>query len=396
MATKCAVDIKKDIVDKATEILVKGGAEVQGDVGFFPNPSNSTKVINGVNKEFNSLVVKESEKGSFTIDPSDRLVDAYFEAYKIENPTEFNNEPINKVKYKFKSFDISDNNIAKIRILFNKLKDTDIFWKKIQQDFQIPKDQLELIRQQEGSNFDEKLVSFLASYSYTIEINTATTNKKLGDDLYKLDNNSSIGRDPNGGLYILEKGPNPLEDTHTYISEKEVIDIMGETGYKQFLFNQTKNNTDYYSDLTVPGGTNYTENEIATPAITPSIKGHAQFATDQGIGWFRSDDKVVANEIIQEFVIVNIEGTDIEAGPFTDRVEVERYALQNNIDFSRITISATSGGKISGSIRRILEVQSDWAQKIRKSSEPDINVKYDIQQIINDLQKSGDLKIDCN
>ena len=46
-----------------------------------------------------------------------------------------------------------------------------------------------------------------------------------------------------------------------------------------------------YSYLTVPGGTNYTENEIATPAITPSIKGHAAFSTDSGIGWFRTDDK---------------------------------------------------------------------------------------------------------
>ena len=46
--------------------------------------------------------------------------------------------------------------------------------------------------------------------------------------------------------------------------------------------------------------------------------------------------------------------------------------------------------------RRILEVQSDWGQKQRKSIEADINVKYNIEQIIKDLQTSGDLKINCD
>ena len=48
--------------------------------------------------------------------------------------------------------------------------------------------------------------------------------------------------------------------------------------------------TQIYSNLTVPGGTNYTEQEIATPEITPNIKGHAAFSTAKGIGWFRSDE----------------------------------------------------------------------------------------------------------
>jgi hypothetical protein len=137
-------------------------------------------------------------------------------------------------------------------------------------------------------------------------------------------------------------------------------------------FKPSLENTQYYSNLTVPGGTNYTENEIATPGITPSIKGHAQFATDKGIGWFRSDDKTDDSE----------------------KAELERIAKELNADISDIT----PYGKTTNATktRRILEVQSDWGQKQRKSSEPDINVKYDIQQIINDLEKSGDLKIDCN
>lgn len=48
--------------------------------------------------------------------------------------------------------------------------------------------------------------------------------------------------------------------------------------------------TDYYKNLTVPGGTNYKEMEIKTPGVKAAKKGHANFATDEGIGWYRVDD----------------------------------------------------------------------------------------------------------
>jgi hypothetical protein len=51
--------------------------------------------------------------------------------------------------------------------------------------------------------------------------------------------------------------------------------------------------TRIYEKMSVPGGTNYRENEIRTPGIIPAITGHAQFATKEGIGWFRSDEMEV-------------------------------------------------------------------------------------------------------
>lgn len=54
--------------------------------------------------------------------------------------------------------------------------------------------------------------------------------------------------------------------------------------------------SDKYKDLTVPGGTNYTEVEISTPNIKADIKGHAAFATDKGIGWYRVDTEVKGQE----------------------------------------------------------------------------------------------------
>ena len=82
---KCSVDIKKDIVSAVSKKLTREGAVIDGDVGYFPNPNIASAAINSVNKEFDSLVVKESEKGSFFIDPSDQLVNIYLDAYNRED-----------------------------------------------------------------------------------------------------------------------------------------------------------------------------------------------------------------------------------------------------------------------------------------------------------------------
>lgn len=73
--------------------------------------------------------------------------------------------------------------------------------------------------------------------------------------------------------------------------ENTPIEEMSNAEFEYYANLQEALPTQHYSDLTVPGGTNYTENEISTPTITYSIKGHAQFATNKGIGWFRSDDR---------------------------------------------------------------------------------------------------------
>lgn len=104
---------------------------------------------------------------------------------------------------------------------------------KILTELQIPKEQKEIIKDLGLTDPGEILATLLAEYTQPVEINISKTNDEA--------------------------------------------------------FSQS--NTQYYSNLTASGGTNYTENEIATPAITPNIKGHATFSTDSGIGWFRSDEK---------------------------------------------------------------------------------------------------------
>jgi hypothetical protein len=187
---------------------------------------------------------------------------------------------------------------------------------KILNELQVPKEQQELIKSFNTRNREEIITSLLANYSYTIEISTAK--EKLTPEYL------NYNKDPFAG--------------------DEVIEV--------------EKLTNYYANLTVPGGTNYTENEIATPAITPSIKGHAQFATDKGIGWFRSDDK---------------------AGSF--------YEDSSEIDLGGQKIQLEGGIRTTDKVddtktRRILEVQSDLFQKGR-DKENLVNTQQDRNEVFN-------------
>lgn len=176
--------------------------------------------------------------------------------YGIERSFDSKNvqEKLRPVDYALKSIDILKS--PKADEIFRKGDKNNWSLDKILQELQIPKEQQELIKSFNTRNREEILTSLLANYSYTIEVNTA---KEL-----------------------------PFRDEHAEFGESQFSkEELKEMGWKEPQIQPTQ----YYSNLTVPGGTNYTENEIATPAITPSIKGHAQFSTDNGIGWFRSDDK---------------------------------------------------------------------------------------------------------
>lgn len=209
---------------------------------------------------------------------------------------------------------------------------------KILSELQIPQEQKQLLLSFNTRNRQELLTNLLANYSYTIEINTA----KEGSGEFKLsphnfyDNFSQYQRE---GKYYMTYADQDGETGEYYQVEKEIT--------KQQFEASEGSPTQYYSNLTVPGGTNYTENEIATPAIIPSIKGHAQFSTDNGIGWFRSDDKLDNSKI------------EINERPI---LGYDEYG--NQFEGALKTYQDTVGGIITKT-RRILEVQSDLFQKGR-------------------------------
>ena len=190
--------------------------------------------------------------------------------------------------------------------------------------------QLELFKEvaKPGMTKDEIAVAIAAAYSYTVDINTATEpieSANVGYDRFTLngDDYSKIDTYRKNGNVITK------EEYNLATEQYKKTENLGDR------------NTQYYSNLSVPGGINYTEQEIATPEITPSIKGHAQFATDQGIGWFRSDEK---------------------AGSF--------YEDNSEIDLGGQKIQIEGGIRTTDKVddtktRRILEVQSDLFQKSR-------------------------------
>jgi len=63
--SKCALDIRYDIIDTVGEKLTLDGAVVEGEMWYFPNPNKAPSAINSINKEFKESVVQEGEKGSF-------------------------------------------------------------------------------------------------------------------------------------------------------------------------------------------------------------------------------------------------------------------------------------------------------------------------------------------
>jgi len=190
-----------------------------------------------------------------------------------------------------------------------------------------------------STDLREQLALELASkYSYTVEINTAKekeglikdgTEFKVGEDYYYSDPNRNVYKI----LYSKDNGGGSKN-----ISKQEFEDAR-----------QNSKPTQHYSDLTVPGGTNYTENAIQTPNIINSSIAHINdFAKSIAnmLGWFRSDDKL-NNSSIEEY-------QEEKDGELVDRF---------------VTIGDDS------KTRRILEIQSDLFQKWRNKFEFENN-KY--------------------
>ena len=179
--------------------------------------------------------------------------------------------PSNEVSYALKAVNILAS--PKAEEVFKKGEKNNWSLDKILTELAIPKEQKELILDLQDpakarifpKGYFEKdlreqiITDLLANYSYTVEINTA--------------------KEKSGTTTKINFEENPFLDEE---------DFQTDGG----------GNTQYYSNLSAPGGTGrnkyegnpdweYQELEISTPLITPSIKGHAQFATPNGIGWVR-------------------------------------------------------------------------------------------------------------
>lgn len=205
------------------------------------------------------------------------------------------------VEYSLKAVNIL--NTDKAKSIFEKGNKNNWSLNKILSELQIPKEQKQIILDSGNTNINDIITDLLSNYTYTIEINRGIKNEdsyhtydELNDYISNVahyektliteEEKEKFKGDlefPKGNYSVYaDKDGRPIAYFDTEEEAQKAVDKLNK--------NVPKIPTEIYKDLTVPGGSNYTENEIATPLITPSIKGHAEFATDNGIGWFRSDE----------------------------------------------------------------------------------------------------------
>jgi hypothetical protein len=221
----------------------------------------------------------------------------------------------------------------------------DLFFNKIQQDLQAPKGQVEMLKKlMQGKQYTDigtLITDVMTELSYTIEVNLSTV-RLDNDDKRDYDNFTLDGETYSYNFIIFEKRRESDEDSgmDEYTRNGDLIEREEyNRAYKKYReLNKKVTPSQAYVGLTVPGGANYRENEIKTPDITPSIKGHAAFASDKGIGWFRSDDRAHTKMVERT-----------EWNPNDEKVE---------------TFNEERIGEITKT-RRILEIQSDLFQKSR-------------------------------
>ena len=214
----------------------------------------------------------------------------------VKNQEDYRKE----VQYRLKATEILLSDKAKQ--VFNKGNKNNWSLDKILTELAIPKEQKRIIldlndEDYSFANFDLResiIIALSSNYSYTVEINTAKDKREPDHPLAKESNQFFAEQSSFGWWNVVDKDDN--------IYRREIKTKEAAEKYAKELNEQGIPNTQYYYNLTVPGGTNYTENEISTPLITPSIKGHAQFATDKGIGWFRSDDKYAFTGFLEDLL----------------------------------------------------------------------------------------------
>lgn len=164
------------------------------------------------------------------------------------------------VNYALKSVDILSSDKGK-QIFEKGLKNK---WdlNKILTELAIPKEQKELILGLDKTNREDIITDLLANYSYTVEINTAKESKgNLNEGIWRDGKKFEYA----GDTYEVKN----IGYTPKYFKNNKEISFDEIVEAEEKLLQQTKGtqNTQYYSNLTVPGGTNYTENEIAIPGI---------------------------------------------------------------------------------------------------------------------------------
>lgn len=123
---------------------------------------------------------------------------------------------------------------------------------------------------------EDLIASLMAEVSFSVEINTTKTN----EDSFRLENELEGAPDffrKDGKFYVRYEGSEKEEIT------KEEFELRAGVGFNTEHYKNLSANDEYRNN---PDWA-YEELEISIPNITPTIKGHAEFSTENGIGWAR-------------------------------------------------------------------------------------------------------------
>jgi hypothetical protein len=201
--------------------------------------------------------------------------------------TKYSKEQQKSIDYMLKSVDLLQSDKGKQ--VFEKGEKNKWSLDKILTELGVSKEQKELILGLGKINREEIISDLAVNYSYIVEINTTKEvsnpfTKKYDDDNFQID--GLIYQYYNGVYYLYSPRGEEVISKSQYDEAKErvIADNI-----------KTNINSSYYSNLTVPGGTNYTERNFETPLIKVP-KSHAQFNTENTIGFTRGDDRVVYTE----------------------------------------------------------------------------------------------------
>jgi hypothetical protein len=292
----------------------------------------------------------------------------------IFNQEEFNNQ----VNFRLKSIDILSSDKAKQ--VFEKGVKNKWSLDKILSELQVPKEQKQLIEgvlqtmsYYEEIPFNEQIALALAeTFGYTIEINTAKEKNapedyvkdqseyyenqiKYADKFYVtyeregkfivFSNNFDVLRQSSWGSRDINSPKfNTKEEAEIY--RKELVNSKIESDKIELQkikdFKPTLKNTKYYSNLTVPGGTNYTEKAIKLKGVklrqgSEGVYHENEFNNSEGdmLAWSRQDElstdtSIVRIQEIQSRLQKHRGETKLTEGSEADNTMLQLFAKDDN------------------------------------------------------------------
>ena len=150
---------------------------------------------------------------------------------------------------------------------------------------------------------DDIVPIIMSKFTTSIElVTTAHTNvvkrvsnidgENVHQEIFKYSGDSYIFQ------YTIDKD-NYIADEAYYTYKDGNTTVIEEKSYYNARNKRKDVNSNYYEDLTVPGGTDYAEVELRTPSAFAAITGHANFSTKEGIGWYRLDSSTEKSETLR-------------------------------------------------------------------------------------------------